>query len=308
MSISRSASSYLASVPPEVVSLLPAARDEVEIVGDSATMRRLRVQVRRIGPHFRTVLVRGESGTGKELVARALHTMSHVADEPFVVCHAMEIEKAVSSRIKVSQRGALFFDGISTMNLEAQEQLLRALAETEQRSELRIIASTREDLKILVSTGRFRQDLYQRLATVEILVPPLRERMEDIPALARHFLDRFAVLCGRRVHEIAEGAMERMQRYRWPGNVRELETVLRHGALQTEDQVLGPHHLPELESELATPATGASVRLEDVVHQHVLRVLSDCGGNKLHAAELLGISRSTLYRMLESGSQAAALR
>jgi DNA-binding NtrC family response regulator len=305
MSISRSASSCTVLPLPEVVS-------ETEIVGSSAAMRHLRVQVRRIGPHFRTVLMRGESGTGKELVARALHTMSHVADGPFLVCHAMEVEKTVSSRIKVPQRGTLFFDGISTMNLEAQEQLLRTLAETEQRSEQCIIASTREDLRILVSTGRFRQELYQRLATVDISLPPLRERMEDLPELARHFLGRFAMLSGRRVHEIADEAMERMQRYRWPGNVRELETVLRNGVLQSEGGVLEVEHLPvfaEASESRSVPLSACeSMRLQDVVHRHVLRVLKNCEGNKLRAAETLGISRSTLYRMLDDCSQVSALR
>jgi DNA-binding NtrC family response regulator len=273
-------------------------------------MRCLRVQVRRIGPHFRTVLLRGEAGTGKELVARMLHAMSNGADEPFIVCHAMEVEKTASRRTKVPQRGTLFFDGINTMNLEAQEQLLRTLAEMEQRSEQRIVASTTEDLRILVSTGRFRQELYQRLATVEISVPPLRERVEDLPALARYFLDRFAVLRGRRIHEIADGTMERMQRYHWPGNVRELETVLRHGTLHADSEILEPHHLPMLEKSepMSTAASAESVRLQDVVEHHVLRVLKHCGGNKLRTAELLGISRSTLYRMLESSSQADASR
>jgi len=272
-------------------------------------MRRLRVQVLRIGPHFRTVLVRGEAGTGKELVARMLHAMSNGVDEPFIVCHAMEVEETAHRRTKVPQRGTLFFDGINAMNLEAQEQLLRTLAEMEQRSEQRIIASTSEDLKILVSTWRFRQDLYQRLATVEISLPPLRERIEDLPALAKHLLDRFAALRGRCIREIADDAMERMQRYHWPGNVRELETVLRHGALHMDSEVLEAHHLPLLERrDPASTVVEESVRLQDVVERHVLCVLKHCGGNKLRTADLLGISRSTLYRMLESSSQADALR
>jgi DNA-binding NtrC family response regulator len=309
MSISRSASSFAALPLSGIVSSPPANGSEIEMVGSSGAMRRLRVQVRRIGPHFRTVLVRGEAGTGKALVARALHTMSHGADEPFLVCHAMEVEKTASRRTKVLQRGTLFFYGINTMNLEAQKQLLRTLAEMEQRSEQRIIASTSEDLKILVSTGRFRQDLYQRLATVEISLPPLRERIEDLPALAKHLLDRFAVLRGRCIREIADDAMERMQRYHWPGNVRELETVLRHCTLHADSEMLEPHHLSMLErSEPMSMASAESVRLQDVVEHHVLRVLKHCGGNKLRTAELLGISRSTLYRMLESSSQVDALR
>jgi DNA-binding NtrC family response regulator len=300
-------------------------------------MKRLRLQVRRIGPHFRTVLVSGEAGTGRELVARALHAMSEGAAGPFVVCHASAIEQALAECAgsshatddvvglrNRSQRATLFLDGISEISLELQDRLLRVLREHEsaqnrldapQRMDLRLIASTDEDLKILVSTGRFRQELYQRLATVDIALPPLRERMEDLPELARGFVGRFALLHGRSVREIADEAMARMQEYRWPGNVRELESVLQSGVLQSEGEVLEMRHLPvfagdrseQSKDQLKTGA-GASVRLQDVVERHVVRVLKDCGGNKLRAAEALGISRSTLYRMLDAGACANTSR
>jgi DNA-binding NtrC family response regulator len=174
--------------------------------------------------------------------------------------------------------------------------------------ELRIIASTEEDLKILVSTGRFSQELYQRLATVDITLPPLRERMEDLPELARYFLERFAALYGRGVRAIADEGMEQMQKHPWPGNVSELESVLRSSVLRSEGEVLEPHHLPSFPArnrpEQAIAEVNKSVRLQDVIEQHVLRVLKDCGGNKLRAAEMLGISRSTLYRMLDAGVSA----
>jgi DNA-binding NtrC family response regulator len=300
-------------------------------------MKRLRLQVRRIGPHFRTVLVSGEAGTGRELVARALHAMSEGAAGPFVVCHASAIEQALAECAgsshatddvvglrNRSRRATLFLDGISEISLELQDRLLRVLREHEsaqnrldapQRMDLRLIASTDEDLKILVSTGRFRQELYQRLATVDIALPPLRERMEDLPELARCFVGRFALLHGRSVREIADEAMARMQEYRWPGNVRELESVLQSGVLQSEGEVLEMRHLPvfagdrseQSKDQLKTGA-GASVRLQDVVERHVVRVLKDCGGNKLRAAEALGISRSTLYRMLDAGACANTSR
>jgi DNA-binding NtrC family response regulator len=294
-------------------------------------MRRLRLQVRRIGPHFRSVLVSGEAGTGKELVARALHAMG--LGGPFVVCHAARLKDVLAEcgegesaghldcLTNMSQRGTVFLDGVSGMSLEAQDRLLRALrehewaqsqVETPQRTDLRMIVSTSEDLRILVSTGRFRQELYQRLATVEIALPPLRERMEDIPELARCFLRRSALLHGNGVHEIADEAMERMKMYRWPGNVRELESVVQHGVQQSEGSVFEAHHLPVFMEvsgpEQSTPGEGGSMRLQDVVEQHVLRVLKDCGGNKLRTAEVLGISRSTLYRMLDAGASADSLR
>jgi DNA-binding NtrC family response regulator len=294
-------------------------------------MKRLRQQVRRIGPHFRTVLVSGEPGTGKELVARALHRMSPASDRPFVVYHAAAIKDDLAKRsgsdgtaddvgglMKRSAQGTLFLEQISDLSLEAQSRLLRALTlheltqnrtDISGRMDLRIIASTGENLRILVSTGRFSHDLYQRLATVDIALPPLRERMEDLPELARYFLERFAQLHGGGVREIAQESMKRMHEHLWPGNVCELESVLRNGVLRSEGGVLEPHHLPQF-ADASEPeqSTGRSVRLQDVVEQHVLRVLKDCGGNKLRASEMLGISRSTLYRMLDAGVSTHNLR
>ena len=331
MSTSRSDSTHLTFAPPGPGATL--AQDESGIIGSGAVMKRLRQQVRRIGPHFRTVLVCGEAGTGKELVARALHRISPAADEPFVVRHAAAIEDVLAEfesgartgddgrSLRRPVRKTLFLERINDMPLEAQGRLLRVLIQHElaqsrvnapQRMEVRIIASTEEDLKILVSTGRFSQALYQRLATVDITLPPLRERMEDLPELARYFLERFAAHYGRGIREITDEAMERMQKHPWPGNVSELESVLRNSVLRCEEEVLQPHHLPSFaaESRPEQPAAHAakSVRLQDVIEQHVLRVLKDCGGNKLRASELLGISRSTLYRMLDSGVSAESLR
>jgi DNA-binding NtrC family response regulator len=163
-----------------------------------------------------------------------------------------------------------------------------------------------------VSTGRFNHELYQRLATVHITLPPLRERMEDLPELARYFLERFAQLYGSGVREIADEAMEHMQKHLWPGNLCELESVLRNGVLRSDGEMLQSHDLPLLaetsEPEPSGTGVSRSVRLQDVVEQHVLRVLKECGGNKLRASEALGISRSTLYRMLDAGVSADTLR
>jgi DNA-binding NtrC family response regulator len=329
MSISRTHSSYLTDLPPGLVEAPPHETSQFEVVGSSAAMRRLRLQVRRIGPHFRTVLVSGETGTGKELVARALHETSQGSGGPFVVCHAAALEDTLAtwterpgesapsrdtlgSLFKLSQRGTLFLDGISEMPLDAQLRLLRILRRHEltpnhlepQRPDMRMIAATSENLRILASTGRFRQELYRRLAMVEIVLPPLRAHLDDLPELTKRFLDRFALLYGRRAPRVSDKAMERMLGYRWRGNVRELESVLQNSLLQVEDGVLESHHLPPLAdasvSGSTTSGTGESARLQDVVDHHVLRVLKDCRGNKLRAAEVLGISRSTLYRMLDA--------
>jgi DNA-binding NtrC family response regulator len=329
MSISGSASSCLASLSPRSPGAPSAKRDEFGIIGSSAVMRRLRMQVRRIGPHFRTVLVSGEAGTEKELIARALHGMRRSgASAPFVVCHAAVFDDVLGNCntsagaeddlgrvMRMSPRGTLFLDEISEMPIEAQGRLLHVLekhdstqnrVDSSRRMDLRMITTTCEDLRVLVSTGRFRQELYQRLATVEITVPPLSERMDDLPDLVRHFLEQFAQLYGKHVSEVAEDAMMRMHRYHWPGNVHELEGVLRKGVLQTEGGPLGSHHLPipreERQADRSETGASESMRLQDVVEQHVLRVLKDCGGNKLRAAEALDISRSTLYRMLDTSA------
>jgi len=169
---------------------------------------------------------------------------------------------------------------------------------------MRMIAATSENLRILASTGLFRQELYRRLAMVEIALPPLRAHLEDLPELTKHFLDRFALLYSRKAPKVSGEAMERMLGYRWRGNVRELESFLQNSLLQVEGGVIEPHHLPPLAdlsiSGSTTSGTGESARLQDVVDHHVLRVLKDCRGNKLRAAEVLGISRSTLYRMLDA--------
>jgi DNA-binding NtrC family response regulator len=307
---------------------------EGELVGSSAAMRRLRLQVHRIGPHFRTVLVRGEAGTGKALVAKALHRASHCANGPFVARPAARVEggpegargeghassDTLGSLIKMAQLGTLFLDEIGEMPPQVQAGLLRVLkrnehlqshADTPQRQELRVIASTSKDLRCLVAAGHLRQDLYQRLAMVEITLPPLRERLEDIGELARYLLHRLVVRDEHGAPAITDEVMERLRGHSWPGNVRELEEVLRSAVLRSERGVVEQHHLPEFAvTSMASHNgdSGASVRLEDVVEQHVLRVLKDCRGNKLRAAEMLGISRSTLYRMLEAGAAAEILR
>jgi DNA-binding NtrC family response regulator len=297
------------------------------MVGTGPAMMRLRMQVERIGPHFRAVVVSGEAGTGKELAARALHRLSPGSGGPFVVCHAGESStegfdtKMVASpadidcMVKMAQGGTLFLDGISEMQIEAQAHLLRLLRRQDgsqgglavsQKMNLRMIASTREDLRVMASTGRFLQELYQRLAMVEIALPPLRERREDIPQLATYFVERLISRLGKNIEGIAGDAMKRLEAHVWPGNVRELESALRHGVLQCEGTVLEAGDLPAFvvasAAESAVADALGTLRLQDVVEQHVLRVLKNCAGNKLRTAELLGISRSTLYRMLESHS------
>jgi transcriptional regulator with PAS, ATPase and Fis domain len=327
MSTLRSAPYAPIAPLPERFSTAYADRVGPEIVGSSVAMRRLRLQIRRIGPHFRTVLVRGGAGTGKELVGRALHEMSQAADGLFEVRRAAAFGDTLAERQddfglldwvrKNVKRGTLFLDGIDEMSLAGQDALLRVLRRDEliqgrgdelHRLDLRIVAATGEDLRILVAAGRFRQELYQRLATADIVLPPLRERMEDLPELVTCFIDRLALVYERGVLRVADEAMQRMMQYSWSGNVRELEVVLLNSVLQCEGGVIESSHLPELTEQTAKTTGSTSILLQDVVEQHVLRVLKDFGGNKLRAAEALGISRSTLYRMLEGSATAEAAR
>lgn len=185
----------------------------------------------------------------------------------------------------------------------------------DQKTGLRIIASTTQDLRVLAAAGIFRQDVYHRLAMIEITLEPVRRRVEDIPALAMYFLERFRSRYEKPVAGIAQEAMERLLLHQWPGNVRELENVLHNGVLQCEDAVLGTADLSSLMgmSTASLPAevlrpSEPQMRLQDVIDRHVVRVLQECSGNKVRAAEMLGISRSTLYRMLEGCSAEAAGR
>ena len=287
-------------------------RADGEIVGDSAAMKRLRLQVRRMGPHFRAVLIHGERGTGKERVARALHQESVRTDEPFIVA---AVGNRISYLMKMARGGTLFFKGIDEMPLETQDELLEALRRQEwsqeglaapQRLGTRMIASVRQDLRGLVASGRFRQELHQRIAMVQIGVPALRERMEDLPALTMHFLAGFERQY-RQTITIAKSAMELLQAHCWPGNVQELKSVLQDAVVKNRGGVIESWEIifsssAEKSGAQAGETLTKTARLQEVVDRHVLRVLNDCAGNKLRAAELLGISRSTLYRMLDSQS------
>jgi DNA-binding NtrC family response regulator len=294
-------------------------------------MRRLRTQLQRIGPYYRNVLLMGETGSGKETAARVLHAFSPCADGPFVSCNAAVatdalIQKQGGTRLtaicgddtdcllSAAQGGTLYLAGICEMTLEAQAELLPVLQRAEWarrgagrgRMETRIIASTSRDLRMLAATGRFRQELYSRVAMLEIGVPALRDRVEDIPDLAGHFLKRFAAQYGRDVERLSEDALERLRGHRWPGNLREFENAIRGAVVQSEDDAIEAGDLAALGERWDAPGralpAGGMAKLQEVVERHVLQVLQECGGNKVRAAEVLGISRSTLYRMIDAGA------
>jgi DNA-binding NtrC family response regulator len=288
-----------------------------ELTGQSPAIRHLRSQLQRIGPYFRRVLLTGEAGTGKQLAARLLHQYTPNATGPFVCCDAATISASLVERstitpirgtdpnclLSAAQGGTLYLAGVCEMPITAQEQLLQLLLRYERhrpqspKLETRIIASTRRDLCVLTAAGLFRQDLYHRLAMVEIAVPSLRNRPEDLAALAAQLLNGAAGLS----HE----ALQQLRRHPWPGNVRELENVLRSASITSNNGIVEPHHLPVLILEPQRKMPSSS-KLQDVIDHHVLQILEQCEGNKVRAAELLGISRSTLYRMLDTGLAATS--
>lgn len=292
------------------------------IIGKSDAMDRLRTLLRRVAPTPSTVLIQGESGVGKELVARSLHNLSQRADRPFVPvnCAAISSElieaelfghvRGAFTGAKDSRKGlftyanggTLFLDEIAEFPLSLQPKLLRALenrsirpvgGEQEMPVDVRVVAATNRDLKTEVARGTFRQDLYYRLEVMTLSVPPLRQRLDDLPELVTLFMRTLATQLGTEPLTVSAADMERLCRYSWPGNVRELrnfiERSLLFGELPLDD--LGP-----VLGHGDVAPDGEPVLMADVERAHILSVLARCDGNKARAAELLGLSRKTLDR------------
>jgi DNA-binding NtrC family response regulator len=299
------------------------------IVAESPATRHALDLVRRSALVDSSVLIRGESGTGKELLAQALHLGGPRRDGPFVAINCSAIpETLLESQLfghrrgsftdaredrrglfLEAERGSLFLDEIGDMPPALQSKLLRVIQEREIHPigapapvpvDVRIVAATHRNLEQLVQDGAFRQDLYYRLNVIEIRVPPLRERPEDLVPLVAHFLRKHGARLGRPGVTVAPQAMGAMRRHAWPGNVRELENVIERALVLGRDDVIRPEDLPE--SLRARPTTGdaSEVRLlADVERDQILRALRRVNGNKAAAARLLGLDRKTLYRRLQ---------
>ena len=322
-----------------------------QLVGNSPPMQELYKSIGRIAPQDGTVLIQGESGTGKELVARAIYQHSRRNQAPFRAINCAAIpEPLVESELfghergaftgadrrrigkfEQTDRGTLFLDEVGDMAPATQAKLLRLLQEgqferiggnTTITTSIRIIAATNQDLESLVAAGRFRQDLFYRLSVLTIHVPPLRDRIDDLPLLVNYFIGRMNPELGRRVQAVSPEAMQLLKAHSWPGNVRELQSAIQYGLVHSSGEVLTAESLPQhLRESAAAPADERTVcdvarivrdllrrqsgniyyRVQAAMDRVVLEtVLEHVKGNQVEAADMLGISRNTLRSKLRS--------
>jgi two-component system NtrC family response regulator len=303
-------------------SLLPG------IVATSDAMQQVCRLVRRAASSDISALIVGESGTGKELLARALHSLSERAPGPFVAINCAAIPENLleselfghergaftgavrqsKGRLETADGGTLLLDEIGDMPLPLQAKLLRFLQERviqrvggreDIRVEVRVVSSTHRDLRAMVPSGAFREDLYYRISELEIHVPPLRERPEDAVALAHHFFERFREQSGSAVRGLAGDAVAAVARYAWPGNVRELENRIRRAMLMAETGRITPADLDLTDTAQAeSPPLTLQEAVQDAERRAVIRAWAEADGNVSLASKLLGVSRPTVYKLL----------
>jgi DNA-binding NtrC family response regulator len=305
------------------------------IIGESPAMREVLDVVKQVAPTRATVLLLGESGTGKELIAKAIHQLSPRAKQPMVTVHPAGFpatlleselfghEKGAFTgaherrigRIEQAQGGTLFLDEIGEIDPTIQVKLLRFLGErTFERigsnktlvADVRLIAATNKNLEELVKAGTFREDLFFRLRVVEITVPPLRERMGDVPLLAQSFLREFAAENNKPIAEFTADALETLMQYDWPGNVRELRTAIEHAVVLCRGEKISARDLPaSVRNNAAAMSPQRVLARSDLTvgeaeKQLILRALKETDGNRTTAAKKLGMSRRTLHRKLRT--------
>lgn len=306
--------------------------DTRNIIGRSPAMVRLLDTTAKAATSDATVLITGESGTGKEMIAGAIHFNSPRKDGPFIKMNCAAVSEGLleselfghekgaftgalrrrEGSFRQAHRGSLFLDEVSEMSLAMQVKLLRVLQEKEFvrvggeeliRVDVRIIAATNKDLSGLVREGRFREDLYYRLNVINLSVPPLRERREDIPMLAEHFLKMFTEKNAKQVKGFTPQAMDRLIRHTWPGNVREMMNTIESAVVLCSSSYLREEDIPvfrELATDSLSPREQSSdLSLDMVERSTILTTLESVGGNKSEAARKLGITRATLHKKLK---------
>lgn len=304
-----------------------------DLIGKSPKIQDLKKEITRVAPLDCTVLIRGETGTGKEMVARIIHRMSLRAERKFLAVNcgtlnaellsnelfghekeaftgAHQVKKGVFEAIS---GGTILLDEIGDMPAQMQVQLLRVLQEktvmrvggTEEIPvDVRILAATNRPLKEEMSKGTFREDLYYRLNVFTLRIPPLRERMDDLPLFCRYFVDKYSRQFGKDVTHISPAAMQRISAYSFPGNVRELENIIERAVVLADGQVIMPEHLPQrLQGQERRRArqerTGSFSTLAELEREHIKAVLEHTGHNKSQSARILGIDRVSLWRKIK---------
>jgi DNA-binding NtrC family response regulator len=300
------------------------------IVSRSPLMLEVFAKIRRVAPHFNTALLTGATGTGKELVARALHRLSPASKDQFVACDCSALVESLAESelfgyvkgaftganldrpglFEAADGGTLFLDEIGDLSPGTQAKLLRVLQDHQVRRvgspvprnvDLRVIAATNRDLRTMVREGTFREDLYYRLAVVEIALPRLGDRREDLPLLQRYFVERFAAEYKKPIAGLTRRAQSLMATYPWPGNIRELENVIGNACMMADGRFIDINDLPERLREVPRDYSRTDeglFSLQEAQRRHIARVLERVGGNKLRAARILGVGRNTIYKML----------
>ncbi len=298
-----------------------------EFIGKSRQVQDILAMIQKVAPTDSPVFIQGESGTGKELVANTVWNHSTRKDAPFIALNCATLsENLIESEIfghekgaftsayqakhglvEVADKGTLFLDEIGEMPIGLQAKLLRFLDSGEFRRvggnktlrvDVRMIAATNKDLTGLITTGRFREDLYYRLNVINVTIPPLRERKEDIVELAQHFLEKYAKKLFKAITEFTAEALDLLAGYNWPGNVRELENVIERAVILCESGRIGAEDL-SISSYAAVADMSVNPSLEEMEKNYILRVLKEAGNNQSKASQLLGIDRKTLYLKLK---------
>jgi DNA-binding NtrC family response regulator len=298
-----------------------------EFIGTSSQLQDILALIRKVAPTDSPVFIQGESGTGKELVANTVWHYSNRKDTPFIALNCASLsESLIESEIfghekgaftsafnlkhglvEVADKGTLFLDEIGEMPLGLQAKLLRFLDSGEFRRvggnkamhvDVRLITATNKDLPEMIKAGTFREDLFYRLNVITVTIPPLRERKEDIPELARYFLNKYSRKLSRVVTAFTSESLELLAGYHWPGNVRELENVVERAMILCESDKIGAEDL-SIPSTGTISELGTNPSLEEMEKNFILRVLKEANGNQSKASQLLGIDRKTLYLKLK---------